>query len=342
MTTRSTSLARLSASAVTFGTVGLGLLGFALPSPASACGGFFCSSQPIDQSGENIVFSVERDGSIEAHVQILYQGPSEEFAWILPTPSAPTISVGTDTLFRQLDQATRPQFQMSYEQTGTCRDEPSCPWDYESDYGYGPPRAGGFADGGAAVDAASRVDVVFRGNVGPYDAAVLSAGLSVGMEAIDRTPEAAVDEMFDTNVAGVLRVVRAVVPGMRARGRGHLVFLGSVAGREAYAGGAVYGATKAAVALLAEGARRDLHGTGLRVTNVAPGMVETDFARVRFGGDEARAAAVYADTEPLTPEDVADAVVYALTRPARVNVSEVFLMPTAQASATLVHRTPRG
>lgn len=174
------------------------------------------------------------------------------------------------------------------------------------------------------------------------DAAVLSAGLSVGMEAIDRTPEAAVDEMFDTNVAGVLRVVRAVVPGMRARGRGHLVFLGSVAGREAYAGGAVYGATKAAVALLAEGARRDLHGTGLRVTNVAPGMVETDFARVRFGGDEARAAAVYADTEPLTPEDVADAVVYALTRPARVNVSEVFLMPTAQASATLVHRTPRG
>ncbi len=173
------------------------------------------------------------------------------------------------------------------------------------------------------------------------DAAVLSAGLSVGMEPIDRTPEEAVDEMFDTNVAGVLRVVRAVVPGMRARGRGHLVFLGSVAGREAYAGGAVYGATKAAVALLAEGARRDLHGTGLRVTNVAPGMVETDFARVRFGGDEARAAAVYADTEPLTPGDVADAIVYALSRPARVNVSEVFLMPTAQASATLVHRTPR-
>lgn len=206
MTTRFTSLARLSASAVAFGTAGFGLLGLVLPSPASACGGFFCSSQPIDQSGENIVFSVEADGSIEAHVQILYQGPSEEFAWILPTPSAPTISVGTDTLFRQLDQATRPQFQMNYEQTGTCREEPECAWDYESDYAAGPPRAGGFADGGAAIDAARGVDVVFRGNVGPYDAAVLSAtdvdALYTWLNEYDYLiPESARPEI-DTYIAG--------------------------------------------------------------------------------------------------------------------------------------------
>ena len=177
--TRSSFVAPLAVRAPLLGSIAgvaaLGLVGLALPSPASACGGFFCSSQPIDQSGENIVFSIEEDGSIEAHVQILYQGPSEEFAWILPTPSAPSISVGTDTLFQQLDQATRPQFQTTYEQTGTCRAEPECRYsDY--DRSYPPSFAGGFtSDAGAAVDAAPRVDVVFHGNVGPYDAAVLSA-----------------------------------------------------------------------------------------------------------------------------------------------------------------------
>lgn len=177
----------------------------------------------------------------------------------------------------------------------------------------------------------------------PFDAidvAVLNAGLARGLDPIDQTPPDAVDAMIETNVTGVLSTIRAVVPGMRTRGRGHLVFLGSVSGREAYAGGAVYCATKAAVSMLAEVARRDLHGTGLRVTHVAPGMVETDFSRVRFDGDEARAAAVYADTAPLTADDVADVVVFALTRPAHVNVSDVLLMPTAQAAAGMVHRAP--
>ena len=102
----------LATSLTSLGALALGAaaLGAALPTPASACGGFFCSNQPIDQSGENIVFSVEEDGAIEAHVQILYQGAAEQFAWILPTPSAPSISVGTDALFRDLDQATRPVF----------------------------------------------------------------------------------------------------------------------------------------------------------------------------------------------------------------------------------------
>lgn len=172
------------------------------------------------------------------------------------------------------------------------------------------------------------------------DAVVLNAGLSRSLDPIDGIGASDVADMIDTNLTGVLSVVRALVPGMRARGRGHLVFLGSIAGREAYAGGAVYCATKAAVAMLAEGARRDLHGTGLRVTNVEPGLVETEFSRVRFHGDTARADAVYADTVPLTADDVADVIVYALTRPPHVNVSDVLVMPTAQASPALVVRTP--
>jgi hypothetical protein len=165
---------RNTLGALAIGAASLGLGTLALPAPASACGGFFCSNQPIDQSGENIVFSVEEDGAIEAHVQILYQGAAEEFAWILPTPSAPAISVGTDALFRALDQATRPVFFTNSETTGTCRSEPSCYDYYDSDRG-GPPFAGGFADAGAAPAPDGGVDVVFRGNVGPYDAVVLSA-----------------------------------------------------------------------------------------------------------------------------------------------------------------------
>ncbi len=206
---------------------------------------------------------------------------------------------------------------------------------------FGPQRAHTVA---LDVRDADAVEAALSALPAPFDAldvAVLNAGLSRGLDPIDRAAASDVDEMLATNVAGVLNVVRAVVPGMRARSRGHLVFLGSVAGREAYPGGAVYCASKAAVAMLAEVARRDLHGTGLRVTNVAPGMVETDFSAVRFRGDTARAAAVYADTAPLTADDVADAIVYALSRPPHVNVSEVLLMPTAQAAATLVHRTPR-
>jgi hypothetical protein len=163
----------LGAFALGAASLGLSALGtLVLPAPASACGGFFCSNQPIDQSGENIVFSVEEDGAIEAHVQILYQGAAEQFAWILPTPSAPALSVGTDALFRDLDQATRPVFVTESETTGTCRPEPSCPYDWDT---AGPPFAGGFADAGAAAPPDRGVDVVFRGNVGPYDAAVLTA-----------------------------------------------------------------------------------------------------------------------------------------------------------------------
>jgi len=144
--------------------------------------------------------------------------------------------------------------------------------------------------------------------------------------------------MIDTNVKGLLYVSRAVLPGMVERKRGHVVNIGSVAGHQVYAGGAVYAATKFAVRAISDALRHDLLGTGIRVTNVEPGLAETEFSLVRFKGDRARAAAVYQGTEPLHAEDVADAVVWAVTRPAHVNVQSILLMPTDQAGVHALHR----
>ena len=126
---------------------------------------------------------------------------------------------------------------------------------------------------------------------------------------------------------------------MVERGAGHLVNLGSTAGHMAYGGGSVYCATKAAEKMLSEGMRIDLLGTAVRVTSIDPGMVETRFSEVRFGGDKERAAKVYANTTPLTPDDVADAIRWAVTRPAHVNVSEVLLTSITQANSLSIHRT---
>jgi serine 3-dehydrogenase len=125
---------------------------------------------------------------------------------------------------------------------------------------------------------------------------------------------------------------------MVERGRGHVINIGSVAGDEVYPGGNVYCATKFAVRALSKGLRLDLNGTPIRVSEVAPGMVETEFSQVRFHGDDARAAKVYQGLTPLSPDDIADAVVWCATRPAHVNISAVHVMPTAQASATMTHR----
>ncbi len=126
---------------------------------------------------------------------------------------------------------------------------------------------------------------------------------------------------------------------MVERGVGHIINLGSIAGIEAYPGGNVYCATKAAVRLLSQGLRMDLLGTPLRVSNVEPGMVETEFSLVRFRGDEARADKIYEGITPLTPDDIADAIVYCATRPPHVNIAEMLVMPTAQASAILNYRS---
>lgn len=173
------------------------------------------------------------------------------------------------------------------------------------------------------------------------DILVNNAGLSRGLDKLYEGQRQDWEEMIDTNIKGLLYVTRAIVPGMVERGRGHIVNLGSTAGRMTYPNGAVYCATKAAERSITEGLREDLLGTPLRVTTIDPGMVETEFSEVRFRGDTARAAKVYENVTPLTPEDVADAILYAVTRPAHVNISEVLLTPVAQANSLLIHRTTK-
>ena len=171
------------------------------------------------------------------------------------------------------------------------------------------------------------------------DILVNNAGLARGLEKLYLDDPDNWDEMIDTNVKGLLYVTRAVLPGMVERDGGHIVNLGSVAGYAPYAGGSVYCASKAAEKMLSEGMRIDLLGTPVRVTSIDPGMVETRFSSIRFGGNEERAARVYANTTPLTPDDVADAIQWAVTRPAHVNVSNVFLTSITQANAVAIHRT---
>jgi 3-hydroxy acid dehydrogenase/malonic semialdehyde reductase len=170
------------------------------------------------------------------------------------------------------------------------------------------------------------------------DILVNNAGLSRGLNKFHEGLLRDWEEMLDTNVKGLLYVSRAVIPGMVERNRGHVVNIGSVAGREVYPGGSVYCASKFAERAISKGMLIDLNGTEIRVTTVDPGMVETEFSIIRFHGDEARAKKVYDGLTPLTPDDVADAVVYALTRPAHMNVAEMVLMPTCQAGATVVSR----
>ena len=168
---------------------------------------------------------------------------------------------------------------------------------------------------------------------------VNNAGLSRGLDKLPGGLVSDWEEMIDTNVKGLLYVTRAVLPGMIERGRGHIINIGSVAGLEVYPAGNVYCASKFAVRALSKGLRLDLNGTPIRVSEVAPGMVETEFSLVRFHGDAERAAKVYQGLAPLGPDDIADAVVWCATRPAHVNVSDIVIWPTAQASTTLVHRT---
>lgn len=170
------------------------------------------------------------------------------------------------------------------------------------------------------------------------DVAVLNAGLALNMVPVwENTPEE-VDVMVDTNIKGVVNGIRAVVPGMLERGRGHVITLGSTAGHAVYSGGVVYCATKHALLALTEGLKVDLHGTPVRVSAVSPGMVETEFSLVRFEGDEDRADAVYAGTTPLTAEDIADAIVYCAHAPAHVNIQELLLTPRAQSGFTMIAR----
>ncbi len=170
------------------------------------------------------------------------------------------------------------------------------------------------------------------------DVLINNAGLSRGLERLYEGNIADWEEMIDTNVKGLLYVSRAVLPGMVERRKGTVINIGSIAGHEAYPNGNVYCATKHAVDALTKGMRMDLVDTPIRVCTIDPGLVETEFSEVRFHGDKERAKKTYQNMVPLTPDDIADAVIFAATRPPHVQIAEVIIMPTAQASATLVHR----
>lgn len=170
------------------------------------------------------------------------------------------------------------------------------------------------------------------------DVLVNNAGLARGLKKMYEDDIDNWEQMIDTNVKGLLYVTRAIVPGMVERGAGHVVNIGSIAGHAAYPNGGVYCATKAAERFITDGLRIDLNGTPVRVTTIDPGMVETEFSQVRFHGDTARAAKTYENIDPLTAEDIADSILYAITRPAHVTIQTLLICPTAQASAYVITR----
>jgi 3-hydroxy acid dehydrogenase / malonic semialdehyde reductase len=170
------------------------------------------------------------------------------------------------------------------------------------------------------------------------DVLVNNAGLAAGLDPIQEGLQSDWEQMIDTNIKGLLYVSKAVIPYMIARNTGHIVNLSSIAGREAYANGNVYCATKAGVEFLTKGMRIDLVKHNIKVSSIAPGMVDTEFSTIRFKGDKERADNVYAGLVPLYAPDIADAILYIVTRPPHVTINEMVIMPTAQANATVTNR----
>ena len=170
------------------------------------------------------------------------------------------------------------------------------------------------------------------------DVLINNAGLARGLEAEYAGSFTDWDEMIDTNVKGLLNMTRFVVPAMVERNRGHVINIGSVAGDAAYAGGNVYCATKAAVKTLGDGLRIDVADTNVRVTTLKPGLVETNFSNIRFHGDEQRAENVYKGIKPLTGDDIADVAYYAASAPEHVQIAEVLVLATHQASGSVISR----
>lgn len=170
------------------------------------------------------------------------------------------------------------------------------------------------------------------------DILVNNAGLALGMDKEYEGTEENYDTMIETNITALLMITRLVVPGMVKRRKGHIINIGSVAGDAAYPGGSVYCATKAAVKVLSDGLRMDLVDTPLRVTNVKPGLVETNFSVTRFAGDKERADKVYQGIKPLTGEDIAEVVYFAASAPAHVQIAEVLVLATHQASGSIIYR----
>jgi len=170
---------------------------------------------------------------------------------------------------------------------------------------------------------------------------VNNAGGALGLEPIAEAEDDNWRTMFESNVLGTMRMTRTLLPKLEASGQGHIVVIGSIAGFEVYPGGAGYTAAKHAERAVAETLRLELLGKPIRVTEIAPGLVETEFSLVRFGGDAERATKPYQGMTPLTADDVAEAITWAVTRPAHVNIDQMTIRPLDQATATLVHRTPK-
>ncbi len=189
-------------------------------------------------------------------------------------------------------------------------------------------------------EAVAAVPAALPAGFAEVDLLVNNAGLALGIEPAQQASLDDWQTMIDTNCTGLVQVTHALLPGMVERKRGHVINIGSVAGSWPYAGGNVYGATKAFVRQFSLNLRADLHGTGVRVTDVEPGLCGgTEFSNVRFHGDDARAANVYANVQPLTAEDIANSVHWIATQPAHVNVNRIELMPVAQSFAGLaIHR----
>jgi NADP-dependent 3-hydroxy acid dehydrogenase YdfG len=170
------------------------------------------------------------------------------------------------------------------------------------------------------------------------DILVNNAGNAHGLGSLDEGDTDDWDAMIDGNVKGLLYVSKAVIPLLLERGKGHIVNISSIAGKQTYANGAVYCASKAAVEVLSEGMRLELTQHGIKVTNVAPGAVETEFSLVRFKGDENRAEKVYQGFDPLQASDIADAIFYAVNAPDRVTIADITILAGAQSAATTIHR----
>ena len=170
------------------------------------------------------------------------------------------------------------------------------------------------------------------------DLLVNNAGLAAGLDPIHTGSLSDWEQMIDTNIKGLLYVTRVVSPDMVARKSGHIINIGSIAGKTVYPNGAVYCATKHAVKALNEGMRMDFLPYGIRVTEIAPGAVDTEFSLVRFKGDQQRADLVYQGFTPLVAEDIAEAVYYAVSQPPHINIQDVLIMPTAQANVTMIHK----
>lgn len=172
----------------------------------------------------------------------------------------------------------------------------------------------------------------------PVDILINNAGLAVGTDPIDEGHFDDWDRMIDTNVKGLLNITRLITPLMKEQNSGHIINIGSIAGHEAYPGGVVYCATKHAVHAITQSMKKDLHGTNIRVSEVSPGLVETEFSNIRFKGDDDKADDVYRGMKPLTPMDIAEIVFFIANRPKHVNIMDVVVLPVQQSSATMVDR----